>query len=59
MFEIVGKKCTAICYATVYEDEAIEAPMAYKALEDIIDSINESVNTIEVLKPVYNYKASE
>ena len=24
MFEIVGKKCTAICYATVYEDEAIE-----------------------------------
>ena len=36
-----------------------EAPMAYKALEDIIDSINESVNIIEVLKPVYNYKASE
>ena len=24
MFEIVGKKCTAICYATVYEEEAIE-----------------------------------
>ena len=36
-----------------------EAPMAYKSLEDIIDSINESVNVIEVLKPVYNYKASE
>ena len=24
MFEIVGKKCTAICYAKVYEEEAIE-----------------------------------
>ncbi|SEQ38977.1 RNA-splicing ligase RtcB, repairs tRNA damage [Lachnospiraceae bacterium NE2001] len=36
-----------------------EAPMAYKSLEAIIDSINESVNIIEVLKPVYNFKASE
>jgi hypothetical protein len=33
--------------------------MAYKSLEDIIDSINDSVNIVEVLKPVYNYKASE
>ena len=24
MFEIVGRKCTAICYATVVEDEAVE-----------------------------------
>ena len=24
MFEIVGKRCTAICYAKVYENEAIE-----------------------------------
>ena len=36
-----------------------EAPMAYKSLEDIIDSINESVDVIEILKPVYNFKASE
>ena len=36
-----------------------EAPMAYKRLEDIIDVIRESVDIIEVLKPVYNFKASE
>ena len=35
-----------------------EAPMAYKSLEDIIDVIEESVDVIEVLKPVFNYKAS-
>ena len=35
-----------------------EAPMAYKSLEDIIDVIEESVNVIEVLKPIFNYKAS-
>lgn len=34
-----------------------EAPMAYKSLEDIIDVIDESVDVIEVLKPVFNYKA--
>ena len=34
-----------------------EAPMAYKSLEDIIDVIEESVDVIEVLKPIFNYKA--
>ena len=34
-----------------------EAPMAYKSLSDIIDVIRESVDVIEVLKPIYNFKA--
>ena len=36
-----------------------EAPMAYKSLEDIIDVIRETVDVIDVMKPIYNYKASE
>jgi tRNA-splicing ligase RtcB len=36
-----------------------EAPMAYKSLEDIIDDIRESVDIIEVLKPIYNFKAPD
>lgn len=43
---------------SVNEDTLDEAPMAYKSLEDIIDVIKESVDVIEVLKPVYNFKAS-
>ena len=35
-----------------------EAPMAYKSLTDIIDVITESVDVIEVMKPIYNFKAS-
>lgn len=35
-----------------------EAPMAYKSLRDIIDIIRESVDVIEVLKPIYNFKAN-
>ena len=127
MFEIVGKVNTAICYAKVVEEEAIEqirrmcdyeftagsririmpdvhagkgctigttmtvhdkavpnivgvdigcgmytvclgdqeidlvkldeAPMAYKSLEDIIDVIKESVDVIDILKPIYNFNA--
>ena len=34
-----------------------EAPMAYKSLEDIIDVISDTVDVIEVFKPVYNFKA--
>lgn len=36
-----------------------EAPMAYKALEDIIGVIKASVDVIEILKPLYNFKAAE
>lgn len=36
-----------------------EAPMAYKSLEDIIDVIRESVDVLDVMKPIYNFKASD
>ncbi len=34
-----------------------EAPMAYKSLKDILDVIDESVDILEVLKPIFNFKA--
>lgn len=42
---------------SVNESTLDEAPMAYKSLEDIIDVIAESVEIIEVIKPIYNFKA--
>ena len=44
---------------SVNENTLDEAPMAYKSLEDIIDVIRESVDVIDVMKPIYNFKASE
>ena len=35
-----------------------EAPDAYKPKEDILGPIGESVDIIEVLKPAYNFKAT-
>ena len=43
----------------INENTLDEAPMAYKSLEDIIDVIRESVDVIDVMKPIYNYKASD
>jgi RNA-splicing ligase RtcB len=50
--EMAGVYTTSVSEATIDE-----APMAYKSLEDIIDVIRESVDVIEVLKPIYNFKA--
>lgn len=36
-----------------------EAPMAYKSLEDIIGVVQDSVDVIDIMKPIYNFKASD
>lgn len=47
-------------YTTSVNETTIdEAPMAYKRLEDIIDVIRDSVDVIDVIKPIYNFKASD
>lgn len=47
-------------YTTSVNEKTLdEAPMVYKSLEDIIDVIQESVDIIEVMKPVYNFKSSD
>lgn len=43
---------------SVNEATLDEAPMAYKSLEDIIDVIKESVTVIDIMKPIYNFKAN-
>lgn len=36
-----------------------ECPMAYKAMEDIVDNINETAEIVKVIKPIYNFKAGQ
>ena len=52
------KAMEGIYTTSVNEETLDEAPMAYKSLDDIIDVIKESVDVVEVLKPIYNFKAS-
>ena len=47
-------------YTTSVNEKTIdEAPMAYKSLENMIDVIRDTVDILEIMKPVYNFKASD
>lgn len=49
-----GIYTTSVTTATIDE-----APMAYKSLENIIDVIRDSVDIIEIMKPIYNFKSGK
>ena len=53
------KAMEGIYTTSVNENTLDEAPMAYKGAEDIIEMIKESVDIIDILKPIYNFKSSE
>ncbi len=53
------KTMEGVYTTSVNENTLDEAPMAYKSLDDIIDVIKESVDVIDVMKPIYNFKASD
>jgi len=36
-----------------------ESPMAYKPIESILDNIGDTIEIVKILKPIYNFKASE
>ena len=47
-------------YSTSVDESTLdEAPMAYKPLADIIGVIRDAVDIVDIMKPVYNFKASE
>ena len=52
------KEMTGIYSTSINEFTLDESPMAYKSLNDIIDVIDATVDIIEVMKPVYNFKAN-
>lgn len=45
--------------STITKSTLDEAPFAYKNMEEIIANILDTVEIIKVIKPVYNFKASE
>ena len=47
-----GIYSTSVC-----KDTIDESPMAYKPMEEIIENIKDTVDIIEIIKPIYNFKA--
>ena len=42
---------------SVNEGTLDECPMAYKSIDDIVNNINNTVEILKIIKPVYNFKA--
>lgn len=43
---------TSVCRETIDE-----SPMAYKPMQEILDCIGDTVQVVDIIKPVYNFKA--
>lgn len=52
--EMSGVYSTSVCEETIDE-----SPMAYKPMKSIVENIGDTVDILNVIKPVYNFKAGK
>ena len=45
--------------STVTQSTLDEAPFAYKPIESILENIKDTVDIVKIIKPIYNFKASD
>ena len=53
------KSMEGIYSTSVTRDTLDESPMVYKSMADIIQATKETVTIERIIKPIYNFKASE
>ncbi len=53
------KSMEGIYTTSVNRSTIDESPMAYKPIKEIIDNIKDTVEIVKIIKPIYNFKASE
>lgn len=54
------KKSMEGIYSTCVNTSTIdESPMAYKPMNEIVENIKDTVEIVDIIKPIYNFKASE
>ncbi len=53
------KTMNGIFTTSVNQGTLDECPMAYKAMEDIVDNIGDTADIVDVIKPIYNFKAGD
>ena len=50
---------SGIYSTTVTKETLDEAPMAYKTMDDIVANIGPTADILNIIKPIYNFKAAE
>ena len=57
--EAFERSMEGIYTTSVNQSTIDESPMAYKPLAEILENIKDTVEIVKLIKPVYNFKASE
>lgn len=53
------KQMNGIYTTSVGSSTLDECPMAYKNMQDIVDNIGDTADILQIIKPIYNFKAGE
>mgnify|MGYP000916627750 FL=1 len=51
------EEMNGIYSTSVSENTIDESPMAYKPMEEILENIKDTADVLEIIKPIYNFKA--
>ncbi len=51
------KQMKSVYTTSVNQNTLDECPMAYKNIQSILDNINDTVDVLSIVKPIYNFKA--
>jgi RNA-splicing ligase RtcB len=57
--EVYEKAMDGIYSTSVNQATLDESPMAYKNMDEIVANIAPTARILNIIKPVYNYKAAE
>lgn len=53
------KQMNGIYTTSVNSQTLDECPMAYKSIDDILGNIGDTAEILDIIKPIYNFKAGE
>lgn len=53
------KSMNGIFTTSVNTSTIDESPMAYKSINEIMENIKDTIEVVDIIKPIYNFKASE
>ena len=53
------KEMQGIYTSSISRDTLDESPMAYKPMESILSQLSPTVDVVEYIRPIYNFKAGE
>ena len=59
LLEEYQKAMDGIFTTSVNKSTIDESPMAYKTMDEIIGNIKDTVEIVDIIKPIYNFKANE